>query len=304
MKTHASASPRGAPSPARRLLLAAAGSLLLALPYGVSAAETPAARGEWLIESRPERERVQMTFIWKRSRQSGHWNGDEIPIARLEGLTAGQTDGPSTAVRFEIRRDAGTFVCEGRGGDGRGAGLFELRLDPGFAEGLRRRGIGAPTEGQQIRLSFADAGFALLDELKAQQYLTPTLSEFVLMAEHGVDHEYVSGMGALGYRTGSLAGLVRARDHGVDPHYIGGMREAGFDGLTLAELINARDHGVSPGYLAEMRGFGHDGSSLAEYIQLRDHGVDAKFARRVNDRLGKPVSLERLIAIRDRGEMD
>lgn len=39
-------------------------------------------------------------------------------------------------------------------------------------------------------------------------------------------------------------------------------------------------------------------------IRARNHGVDAKFARRVKNRLGKTVSLERLITIRNRGEMD
>lgn len=299
MLTHAVA-PAGRPRRGRALL-AAIGSLVLAVPSAAFDAEGPAAQGQWMLERRDDRETIQLNFTWKRPDGKGHWGGDDVPLSRLEGLTAAQLEGKPSAVRFEIRRDAGTFECEGRAGNGSGAGLYELRLDPTFAEGLRRRGIGAPTEAQQIRLAFADAGFALLDELKAQKYEKPDIATLVRMADHGVDPDYVNGMGKLGYRAPTLAGLVTLRDHGVDPHYIEGLRAAGFSGLELDELVRARDHGVDPRYLADMRSFGHGGLSLAEYIQLRDHGVDGAYVRGMAEAGHGDLSLSTLQRSRDHG---
>ncbi|MGH7731359.1 MAG: hypothetical protein ACRENJ_08930 [Candidatus Eiseniibacteriota bacterium] len=301
MKTHLGAAPQGGPGATRsRALLAAIGSLMLAIPSAARAADEPAARGQWMLEWRDDKERVQMNFTWRRPDGSGQWRGDEIPLARLDGLTAEQLDARPSAVRFEIRRDAGTFTCEGRAGDGAGAGLYELRLDPAFA-GLRRRGVGAPSETQQIRLAFAAAGYALLDELKAQKHPTPTIAQLVQMGDHGVDREYVSGMARLGVRAESLAELVKARDHGVTPGYIIGLRDAGFTGLTLAEITTARDHGVTPRYLTEMREFGHGGLSLAEYIRLRDHGVDGDYIRAMAEAGHGELPLSVLTRSRDHG---
>jgi hypothetical protein len=280
-----------------RLLLL--GSFLLAAPSTTLAAGS--TTGKWILEWKPSKEKVQMTFMWKRPEGTSHWGGHGMAIEKLQGLTAEQITGKATDVHFEIVRDAGTFVCDGRAGAGEGGGLFELQLAPGFAAELERRGVGKPTEAQQIRLALADAGLNLLDELAAQKYTMPKVDELVRMADHGVSHEYVAGMGRLGYRTNTVAGLVKLRDHGVDPGYILGLKEAGFDDLSTAELLTARDHGVDPEYVAEMRRLGHKDMTLQELVRVRDHGVDAQFIRGMAAHGHDDLPLAQLVRSRDHG---
>src|SRR5262245_5076965 len=154
-----------------------------------------------------------MSFTWQRH-GGDHWNSHGLALTALSGITTAQLEGRPTDVHFEIRRDAGTFVCDGRAGERHGGGLFELELEPAFAAELKRRGVGEPSESEQIRLALADAGYALLDALKRQRYETPTVSDLVRMAEHGVNVEYVTEMDRLGLRAETLAGLVMLRDHG------------------------------------------------------------------------------------------
>jgi len=308
---------------------AAVASLLAVASVSMSA---PAVQdGQWLINSTRDPARVQLTLMLRSTPGHDHWTGSSLPLARLQGLSREDLDARSADVHFEIHRDAGTFLCQGRSGGGRGAGLFELQLAPDFPRELERRGVaGTLSESQQTRLAFADAGYALLEALEAQHYPTPNVTQLVTMADHGVDLEYVTGMAALGFKVQSLEILVETRDHGVDPDYVRGMQEAGysglalrqlvstrdhgvdpayvrgmaaggFTGLTLSELVDARDHGVDPDYAAQMRGLGHRDMSLPELVELRNHGVDADYARGMAAAGHAGMPLAQLLVSRDHG---
>jgi len=153
--------PRRRATAARALLLAAAVTVLGVLPMAAQAAGGAAASGQWLIERKRDGGDVELTFIWKPSPGHQHWGSRTTSLARLGTITDAELDGGPSDVHFELRRDAGTLVCDGRIGEGHGAGLFELRLDPTFAKGLSQRGVGTPSETQQIRLALADAGYAV-----------------------------------------------------------------------------------------------------------------------------------------------
>lgn len=233
--------------------------------------------GRWMIDARDDRGWVQLNLMVRDGKGHTGWNGRDIPLAKLEGLTGQQLDGPSSDVHFRVRRDAGTIDCQGRVSGGEGGGVFDLELDPSFAQALERRGVGRPTQLQQTRLALADVGLGLLDELRAQRLPTPDVDELVTMGDHGVDLDYVRGMSQLGYRMGTLGELVKARDHGVDPRFVRGLKDAGYDRLSFSELLTARDHGVDPRFIAEIAEFSNDKLTLAELIELRDHGVDGRY---------------------------
>src|SRR4030095_844124 len=120
-------------------------------------------------------------------------------------------------VRFDIRREAGTFACEGWFRQGSGSGHFTFVPDQGFASELSRRVVGSPASRQLFSLALADVGVALLDELSSQGYERPNVEQLVRMGDHGVRMEYVRGMGAAGYRLRTIEALVKMRDHGVGP---------------------------------------------------------------------------------------
>jgi len=266
----------------------------------VGAAES-LLHGRWMIDSRDDRDWIQLNFMVRDGKGHSSWSGRDITLAKLQGLTGQQLAGPSSDVHFTVRREAGTFDCQGRVSGGEGGGVFDLVLDDKFADALDRRGVGRPTQQQQARLAFADVGIGLLDELKGQRLPTPDVDELVTMGEHGVTLDYVKGMSDLGYRMPTLGALVQARDHGVDPKYVEGLQKAGFDRLEYEELLRARDHGVDTRYIAEMVEFSKERMTLDQLIELRDHGVDGRYVREMRKLGLTDGSLASLKRSRDHG---
>jgi beta-lactamase regulating signal transducer with metallopeptidase domain len=253
-----------------------------------------------------------------------------IPIDRLEGLTAAQLAGSGGPVQFRLRRDAGTFTFEGVTRNGVGAGTFGFAPDPNFAAELAKRGFARPSAREQYQMARHDIGFAFVDELNTQGYSKPETAELVRAGQHGVQVTYLREMGALGYRLGSLEPLItlrdhgvtpayvrelqelgykglsaddlrRARDHGVTPEYVRGMRDGGYVSLPLDALINARDHGVTPDYVRGMRDGGYGSLPLDDLINARDHGVSPEFVRALGEAGHSKLPLDQLIRVRDHG---
>jgi beta-lactamase regulating signal transducer with metallopeptidase domain len=255
-------------------------------------------------------------------------HGRSVPLASLEGLTSAQLASGGT-VRFQVRRDAGTFAFEGTARDGVAGGVCSFTASPTFGAELAKRGISGLTAADQQEMARHDVGLALVDELKGQKYATPTVADLVKAGQHGVRVEYVRGMGALGYATGTLEPLItlrdhgvtpdyartlasfgyaklpveqlqRARDHGVTADYLQGMKEGGFGGLSLDEMIKARDHGVTATYVKDMKALGITGS-LAELVTARDHGITPNYVRRLTELGYRNLPLDRLQRLRDHG---
>jgi hypothetical protein len=280
---------------------------------------TPAAfaqaerfEGQWLVEYRTEEGKTSLSLNYREDRRGedgrrhegfSFWNTTRnVAPESLQGLTREQALSASgTNVRFELRRDAGTFACEGWFRQGNGSGHFNFIPDPGFAAELSRRGVGTPDTRQLFRLAMAEVGLALLDQLKAAGYEQPTLDQLVRMGEHGVREDYVRGLKDLGYRLGNIDALVRMRDHGVSLEYIGGLRDAGFGDLRAEELVRTRDHGVTPSFIRELRAAGFETPTLEGLIRVRDHGVTPDFIKGLRAEGYDSLSLEQLVRVRDHG---
>ncbi|HWS89381.1 MAG TPA: hypothetical protein VN282_20575 [Pyrinomonadaceae bacterium] len=275
-----------------------------------ASAQAERFEGQWLVEYRTDEGKTSLTLNYREEKRSAagrvyrnNWNQTHnVAPESLHGLTREQALSASgTNVRFELRRDAGTFVCEGWFKNGSGSGHFTFVPDPGFAAELGRRGVGTPDARQLFRLAMAEVGLALLDELRSAGYPQPSVEQLVRMGEHGVRADYVRGLKELGYRLGTIESLVRMRDHGVTLEYIGGLREAGFDRLPAETLVRTRDHGVTPSFIREIRAAGFDIPSLEGLIRVRDHGVTPEFIREMRREGYDSLTLEQLIRTRDHG---
>ena len=260
-----------------------------------------AASGQWFLD--PGEKSGTFEFSLRYSRGPGHqnWSSQTVTLEAFDGLSADDVQSAGASVSFRLRRDAGTFSARGSLTRGKGAGTFDLSLDPAFATELERRGIGRPTQNQQIDLAIGDMSLGLLDDLKQSGYPMPDVDLLVRCVHHGVDREFVGGMHELGYRLDSIEQLVKARDHGVDPHFIRGMRDAGYRDLEFGQLLKARDHGADPRYVAWMRRMGYGTESIDEVIQARDHGVDAEYVQGIQAAGYRGLPLERLVKARDHG---
>ena len=108
-----------------------------------SAACGPRSPRKWKTTDGASAVVVQLSL--RRTGPGRDWNSSfPVLLGDLKGLTADQTRGPRTDVRFEMARDAGTITFEGRFEAGDGAGHFTFAANPDYvagpaAAGLRRR---------------------------------------------------------------------------------------------------------------------------------------------------------------------
>jgi beta-lactamase regulating signal transducer with metallopeptidase domain len=228
-------------------------------------------------------------------------SGSDMPIQRLEGLTAAQLTGAGGPVQFRLRRDAGTFAFDGVVHSGIGAGTFSFTPDSNFPAELAKRGLGMPTALEQYQLARYDLGYAFVDELNKQGYGKPPISEIVRGGQHGVNITYLRDMGTLGYRLGAVEPLIELRDHGVTPTYIRELSEQGYKGLRADDLRQARDHGITSEYVRAMRAAGYGSLTMEQLINARDHGITAEYIRGLDEAGHRKLPLDQLIRARDHG---
>jgi beta-lactamase regulating signal transducer with metallopeptidase domain len=276
--------PMGAPGRAVQAVAAA---------IGMTDDEGP---GTWEIRPTNQAGAVHLRLVEEHST-----SGSNIPIERLQGLTAAQLAGAGGPVQFRLRLDAGTFTFEGVIRNGVGAGTFSFAPDPAFPAELAKRGFARPTAREQYELARHDVGYVFLDELNRQGYSKPETSELVRAGQHGVQFEYLHDMGALGYRLGSLAPLITLRDHGVTADYVRELAADGYKGLSADALRNARDHGITAEYVRGMRDAGYASVPMDALIGARDHGVTDDFVRELGEAGHRKLPLDQLIRVRDHG---
>ena len=103
--------------------------------------------GQWLIEFRTGETRVQMEMRYERKSEKGTGHsshGFSIDPSLLSGLSRDQAMSGGTNVRFQLKRDAGTFNFEGWFKEGNGSGHFTFTPDHGFASQLTSQGSWFP----------------------------------------------------------------------------------------------------------------------------------------------------------------
>lgn len=278
----------------------------------INTAQGQAFEGEWIADFKArDDDKVEFTLRYevRKADSSGGWNynnwsnSNGIAPDQLQGLTREQaTSATGGQVKFQIKRDAGTFDCDGWFKDGRGAGLFAFVPNRGFIAEINRRGLsGSLTDEQLFQLAHADMGLAFLDELKSQNYETPTLDQLVRLSEHGVRLDFLKGLKALGAKTKTIEALLEMRDNGVSLSYIEQLRAYGFQNLSADELIKSRQSGVSASYLGALKEEGYSGLSMDELVRLRNRGVSASFIQGLREEGYPKMSLEQLAKIREQG---
>ena len=231
---------------------------------------------QWLIEYWTSENRLHLTMRYRRT-GAGNFSfndsGFNVTLDQLAGLTREQVMSPAgTNVRFQLKRDAGTFDFEGWFRQGNGSGHFTFNPNSAFNSDLSRLGFGRASDEQLLSLAMTDTGLAFVNELKAQDYDTSTVQQLVKMAHHGVKLEYLQGLKSLGYSVKSTDLVVRMKDHGVSANFIKEIRDLGYTNTSIEQLVRLKDHGVSAAYIKRMKERGYADLSLDEYIRLRNRG--------------------------------
>lgn len=260
---------------------------------------------QWLIEPRQNDGKLQLSLRMRRERDGRSSNnhvGFGIALDQLTGLTREQMMSTTgTTVKFELKRDAGTFNFEGWFKEGNGSGHFTFTPNSSFAADLGRQGFGNASADQLQSLAMSDVGSAFINELKAQGYDTATVEQLVKMANHGVRLEYLQGLKSLGYTVKSTDLVVRMKDHGVSINFIKELASLGYANLSTDELVRAKDHGVTPKFITEIKQLGYDQMLLDELRRMKDHGVNATFIKELKDLGYSNLAIQQLIRLKDHG---
>ena len=129
---------------------------------------------QWLIEFRTGEDTVQMTLRYSSARNESSWGAHshsfQIPPEQLQGLTREQAMSSGTHVQFQLKRDAGTFNCDGWFKEGNGSGHFTFAPSAAFVSELKMQGYGEPTYEQQFSMAMCDVSLAFINELQDQGY--------------------------------------------------------------------------------------------------------------------------------------
>lgn len=277
--------------------LAADADLVSTSDVAIAAARQTTPRGAGTWEVSPSK---SPGLVHLQMREDGSSSGTTVPLSGLEGLSEAQMSGSGTAVRFAVRRDAGTFAFEGTFRSGVGGGTYTFAPNPAFPQDLQKRGVGTPSSDQQRDMARHDVGLALVDELHTHGYQRPTVADLIKAGHHGVRVAFVREMAQLGYKLGTVEALIRLRDHGVTPDYVRGMAAEGLPKMSADELVRTRDHGVTPEYVQQMRQLGYGNLGVEALVKARDHGVTPEFVKALSD-LGYKVTLPELVNARDHG---
>ncbi|HWW85336.1 MAG TPA: hypothetical protein VNZ26_17120 [Vicinamibacterales bacterium] len=305
-----------------------------------SSASATDIHGTWTAELRNGRVFLQIRTSppsdWNRG--DGDWNmGQTFSLDELEGIPAKSTDAEQftvSSVKFDLKREAGSFAFEGAFREGRGAGLFtftpraayvgEMKalgysddlplwrrfqlavhdVGPKYIRALRAEGPSLYSKLSLDQVQRAKNHGVTIDyirELRAQGLRDLPIEDLVRARDHGVTGDYINTLKSAGYANLQLDQLVRVRDHGITPVYLDGMRRAGFNNLPLEDVVRAKDHGVNPDFVQEIRGLGLNVANLEAYVRLRDHGVKATFVNELKAAGYSGLSADELVRLHDHG---
>jgi hypothetical protein len=282
-------------------------SVLVALLAVLGRAQTTDIHGTWTAELHSGKVFLQVRTApppdWNRS-GDGNWGwnmGQTFPVDELSGLPGNDDQLTAAAVRFELRREAGSLNFEGTFRDGLGAGLFTFAPRAEFVNDMKRLGYSDDLPlWRRFQLAVHDVGPKYINALKSEGFSNLTLDEITRSRNHGVTLDYIKSMKAEGYKAATIEDLVRTRDHGVTPAYVQEMRKAGFSSEPIEDLARAKDHGVNAAFVSELASHGYKNLPLSDVVRARDHGVSAEYLADMKA-IVKDATLAQIVRMRDHG---
>lgn len=282
--TRAAANGGGSPSPAANR----GGS-----PGPAATAES--RRGQWTATRQGDRVDLESTMSWKSASESHRWHvGETYEAKDLVGLTAGPD------VRFELRREAGTFLFEGRFAGANGSGTFTFQPNPNYPREMAALGYTVAPD-RQMEMAIHDVSVTFAREIRSLGFEDTTLDQLLQMRIQGVTAEYVRALGGLGIAGFSADQLIQLKIQGVSPDWIRGLDTAGYRDLSADQLIQLKIQGVSAGWVQGLVAAGARDLSADQLIQLKIQGVSAEWVRGLAD-VGHPnLSAEQLVQLKIQG---
>jgi hypothetical protein len=269
-----------------------------------AAAHAESIRGMWTAStwSVKDFERIQLNM----TREHSNW-GQDFKVSSFDGLSRSQIESSAdAAVKFALRRDAGTIAFDGSFRDGEGAGHFSFTPNESYLGTLRSMKVRLDddsdrTEGEELfRLAMHDVSLDFIRSMRSLGY-DVGMRDLIRFRIHGVTPELVTELRGLGLDHISTEDVVRMRIHGASPAFIREMANSGYRNLSIDNLIRFRIHGVSAEFVRDLSSLGYRDISGEDLVRMRIHGVSPEYIRDVESAGYKNVPVDKLIQMRIHG---
>lgn len=229
--------------------------------------------GEWSAEFRPDTGAVHLMI----ERRAGAGGSDKryflLPLYRLEGLSQVLPIRDGSSLKFQLTRDAGTFLFQGAFAGGNGSGRYQFTYNPGFLAKMSELGYEDISPENQFLMAVHDIGLSLARDLRRLKGRSLPLEELIDIGRGGVNSEYVRGLRSAGVEPKSERQLAEMRRHGVSESFIRELEAMGYERLNADELIDLRKAGVTIAFIKEMEAMGYKSTPIRKLTQMRFQGV-------------------------------
>jgi hypothetical protein len=219
--------------------------------------------GTWRIEpiEADESVRFALQYAPSSSNQSG-----PVAIAKL-GLTSDALAGEAHPVRFEARREAGTFVCRGTAEDGRGDGAFRFQPDPGYANAIIQTGLPPLTLHEHIQAGMFDIRSSFVQAIAATGLRLVSFSQLIGLKIFRIKSDDVSAL-HVSFPNASVDYIRALAMSKVTASYVEALRRAEIGNLSPDNVCALRAFGIDQAFIDGLAANGHRGLSIDDVVRL------------------------------------
>jgi hypothetical protein len=223
--------------------------------------------GTWRIE--PIESNESVTFALHYPPSSSNRSG-AIALAKL-GLTTEALGGQPHPLRFEDRREAGTFVCQGTAEGGRGNGAFRFWPDAAYANAIVETGIPPLTLHQHIQAGMFDISSDFVKAIVATGLPDVTFSQLIGLKIFRITPEVVGTL-HVNFPSASLDDIRALAMSKVTAGYVEALRRANIGNLSADNVSALRAAGIDQAFIEGLAAKGHDGLSIDDVVSLYSNG--------------------------------
>lgn len=235
--------------------------------------------GAWAAEFRLDTGAVHLMIERRVGAQGSDKRFFQLSLYRLAGLSQTLPLQNGSELKFQLARDAGTFLFAGVFQNGNGSGRYQFTADPAFIADMKELGYDEVTPETQFFMAVHDISIDLIKELRRLKGGHVPLDELVSIGRQGVNSDYIRAMKTAGLEPQTEKQLAEMRRHGVSETFIRELEALGYERPSVEELINLRRQAVSVAFIKELEAMGYKHIPLAKLADMKFQGVTIEFIK-------------------------
>lgn len=257
-----------------------------------------AITGEWSAEFRPDTGTVHLMIHRRVGTSGSDKRYFRLALYRLEGLAKALPIQNDSNLKFQLKRDAGTFLFEGVFKGGNGSGDYTYIPDPFFLNKMRGLGYNNISPDNQFLMAVHDIGVSLVQDLTALKGGPVSFDELIRTGREGVSSDFIRELRASGIEPKSEKQVAEMRRSGVSESFVSDLEAMGYERPSAEELINLRWVGVNIAFIKEMEAIGYKRPPLNKLTEMKFQGVTISFIKELEAMGYKNPPIDQLLGMK------